>query len=246
MKLIALFTAGLAASLSVNAQSLLKVSSNAWAGLSLSEQATLQRQYLIEPMPSVSFGTIIDNQGQDRSTPGSNVGSNLGQAIGSATYIDSAFRSSGNYSAKNHLAATIIGGLLGSALDQRPQSLFQFRYAIRLADGNVAYFDATSTEPFRHPTGVCVSLPTVSLLPDQSLCIQSAEYLRTRYLGGNQIHPSTTSQPAPSTENHQKMEPISNAVPTTSVGLILCKAGSIAPVSTTIEKCALINGEVLK
>lgn len=225
----------------VLAQSTLRVSSSAWQELSEAERAAIQERYIIETLAPDSFGLIIDNQGADRSTPGSVAGSNLGQAVASASYIDRAI-DSGDYSAKTHLGMAILGGLVGSALDSKPQSQYQFLYAIRLGNGSVIYQDVFSKDPFRHPVGVCVILPSLSVLPEQHICSQTTETLRKAYLAEvkDPVVPvrkeiSTTATEVTSQKNVQ-------AVAEDSV--VSCKVGALAPVSTSREKCHLINGVV--
>jgi hypothetical protein len=232
---------------SVHAQSKLRLSSVAWAGLTVTEQATIQKQYLVEPLPLSSFGLVIDNQGVDRSTPGTNGAAGLGQAIGSAAYIDNAFKPSGNYSAKSHLAAILLGGFLGAAFDRPAQNQYQFRYAVKLADGNVAYYDAITSDPFRHPAGVCVNLPEVTLVSDQSLCTQTADSLRTRYLAENPNITHAMPVDAIDVAKDAVVVQVQETAPTVPIGtVVLCKIGLTAPVTTSLEKCSSINGVIIK
>lgn len=181
----------------------LKVSGLAWNGLGEEEKATLQRKFMVEPLPADSFGTIIDNQAIDRSTPGTNGGAALGTMIGSAAYIDRAFSGNNNYSALANLGVAILGGVVDSALIDRPaQSQYQSRYAIRLANGSISYQDAYSVDPFRHPIGVCVSVPDIQILAEQHLCSQTTGSLRAAHMLARQGAPAyevSTTPPAPST-----------------------------------------------
>jgi outer membrane lipoprotein SlyB len=174
------------------AQQLLRVSEAAWVGLNFEERAVVQRNFVVTLFEQNSFGTIIDNQAINESRPGTTGGAALGGAIGNAAYIDNALKG-GNYSAKSQLASGVMGAMLGSALDSAPESRFHFRYAVRLASGEVKYFDQVKGDAFRHPVGVCVSVPSIQLT-DQQLCAQTTASLRAAYVPG---YPETrTSVPS--------------------------------------------------
>lgn len=238
----------LALTCTVHAQNLLRVPEDAWTKLLPDERKEIQERFLIEPISHNLFGKIIDNQGLDRSIQGSNAGSALGGSIASAAYIDNAFRPDGNFSAKEHLAAVIIGGVLGSALNRAPVSQFQFRYAIQDGRGGVSYHDAISQEPFRHPVGVCVLLPTVTLASNQELCSQTVEILRSTYLPGR-----TSRSPVISSRSIKDTERVSSQVAAQedvrkeeSSSKVLCKIGALSPVAASREKCESINGNIIE
>lgn len=225
------------------AQTTLKVSETAWRGLSANDREAIQQKYVIEAVAAESFGTILDNQGADRSTSGTNSGAVLGEAIANASYIDKAL-GSGNYSAKNHLGVMLLGGLLGAALDSKPKSQYQFRYAIRLGTGNVIYQDTFSSEPFRHPVGVCVFLPSVSIAPEQHLCTQTVDSLRGAHIQNAQSTP-TSSYPSAAVTSTARS--ISSDLGSNSelTDFVYCKFSTLAPVKTSPEKCKIINGVIL-
>ena len=227
------------------AQNILRVSSLAWDGLASEEKTLIQTKYVVEAVSAESFGFVIDNQGIDQSTPGTNAGTRLGESIASAAYVDNAFKG-GNYSAKGHLGAMLLGGMLGSTLDSRPQSSYHFRYAIKLPTGNVVYQDAHSSDSFRHPVGVCVLLPAIDISPEQHLCNQTTESLRAAHIPTN----SSSHTEAASTKVGSKNQRLSSlrskkreAPPTNTY--TLCRVGVNAPIKTTLEKCQLVNGVVL-
>lgn len=227
-------------------QSMLKASTAAWHGLSGQEKAVIQQKYLIETVNDEAFGTIIDNQAVDRSTPGTSGGTALGGAIASATYSDRAFNND-KYSAKTHLGAILIGGLVGSTLDSKPLSQFQFRYAIKLGNGNIIYQDIYSADPFRHPVGVCVLLPELKISPEQHLCTQTTASLRGTYIQIRIVAAELTNPLAKeiisADQTINKELPLrAGEVTTTSVS---CKLNTLAPVRTSAEKCKTINGVVL-
>lgn len=226
------------------AQPTLKVSAIAWQGLSADDRATIQQKYVVEAVAADSFGTIVDNQGVDRSTPGTNSGAVLGEAIASASYIDKAF-GNGSYSSKNHLGMMLLGGLLGSALDSKPQSQYQFRYAIRLGTGNIIYQDTFSSEPFRHPVGVCIFLPTVSIAPEQHLCTQTVDSLRGAHIVSNLKSSERSSSQGVVPFVPEKSIPPGSRIGDSSEEFINCKVGTLAPVKTSPEKCRIVNGVIL-
>ncbi|WP_221480041.1 hypothetical protein [Acidovorax soli] len=213
----------------------------AWQGLTADEKANVQQKYVVEVMAPESFGTIIDNQGLDRSTPGSNAGTAMGAAIGSTAYVDRAINH-GNYSGKTHVAAMLLGMLVGSALDRPAQSSYQFRYAIRLGNGNVIYQDTYSSTPFRHAVGVCVFTPSIDLAPEQHLCTQTTDTFKNS-LGIFNV-PTALNAPAGDRLSSPETPPTLQATETASE-TVSCKLGTLAPVKTSPEKCKLINGAII-
>jgi outer membrane lipoprotein SlyB len=228
---------------SVFAQSLLDVATEAWHDLSPAEKAEIQTNYIIRTIPTNSYGLIVDVQGVDQSTPGSTGGSALGGAVASASYIDKSFNS-GDYSAKGHLGAMLLGGLIGAALDSKPQTKYLFRYTVKDNGGNFAYFDVASSEPFRHSIGSCVLIPGVSMAPRQSLCTETADTLRMKYLK-NTIKPAVQVKTSTVTVEGQPLIAVSTSTSTASSGLVMCRVKTLAPMRTTAQKCNAVNGEVL-
>lgn len=244
------------------AQSVIKISQTAWLGLTPQEQSVIQQAYVVDLAEQASFGVIIDNQGVNESTAGTTGGAQLGGAVANATYVDNAIQH-GSYSAKGQLAVGILGAILGSSLDSQAQTWYHYRYAVRLGNGNIQYYDQVQSDAFRHPVGVCVSLPNIALI-DQQLCTQTAAMLRVMYLGMAPLPPSYTPPPAPpayappppasvpqlkpakvaesSTQTVQAILPVAVAPVSTQVN---CKLGTLAPVRTSAEKCKLINGSLV-
>jgi hypothetical protein len=221
-----------------SAQQIVRVPRHIWSGLTQTERDLVQRESVIDVAESTSFGLVIDNQGADESRPTNASGSYLGQAVGSATYIDRSF-GSGNYSARGHLAATLLGGLLGATLDQPAVRQFHFRYAVRMGDGNVSYHDVMSSDAFRHPTGVCVLLPGVTLAPDQQLCHQSLASFRSAHLSQTNSPVLTPPSPVLPRETPNVIPPNDSV---TSTRLVNCKVTALPAVRTTPEKCKQVNG----
>nr|WP_295774113.1 hypothetical protein [Rhodoferax sp.] len=225
------------------AQTVLRVAAPAWASLSQPEKDTIQKSYLVESVGLTSFGTVIDNQGVNESTSGTNGGAALGQALANASYVDTAIRG-GNYSAKTQLGAILLGGLLGSTIDSKGTQRFHQRYAVKLGDGSIQYFDEVNSDPFRHPVGVCVTVPNVAISPDQQLCSQTVADLRVKLLGQPSLAVPTLTIAAPDLNQTNSGGTPSHAGPVVSdsTELVNCKLNSLAPVRTTAEKCSLING----
>jgi hypothetical protein len=173
-----------------------------------------------------SFGVIIDNQGTDESTPGTNAGSALGAAGANAGYIDHALKS-GNYSAKNQLGMTLLGAALGSALDQPGQSKFHFRYAVKRLDGEISYYDVVQSDTFRHPVGVCVSVPAIQKIP-QSVCQDSLDIFRQRYVTG--FTAELTDAP----------KELLQSKPTDQ--MVECSVTNLPKFKTSLKKCISIGG----
>jgi outer membrane lipoprotein SlyB len=227
-------------STNVSAQQLIKVSQSAWLALTPTERALIQQKHIVDLAEQDAFGIIIDNQGVNESTPGTNVGANLGGAVGNAAYIDNAIRG-GNYSAMNQLGVGILGAVLGSTLDSKPNAQYHYRYAVKLGSGNIKYFDETKSDPFRHPVGVCVSVPYIALV-EQQLCMQTAAFLRTTYL---QVPTTQAIDVVPPANLISVEKPVTQGgVPDAASAptQVNCKLGTLAPVRTSAEKCALING----
>ena len=151
-----------------------------WDELSEAEKISITADYDVKILSSDSFGIITDVQGADQSTPGSNAGAALGGAVASAAYIDRGLRGS-NYSAGGALAIGLLGAAIGSTMDSGPSSKFQFRYTVKLGDGEIQYFDEVKSTSFRHSVGVCILVPSLTLI-SQKVCNQTIESVREKYI----------------------------------------------------------------
>lgn len=223
----------------VSAQQLIKVSQLAWLALTPTEREFIQKKHIVDLAEQDSFGIIIDNQGVNESTSGTSSGANLGGAIANAAYVDNAIKG-GNYSAKNQLASGILGAMLGSTFDSKPNAQYHYRYAVKLGSGDIKYFDETKSDPFRHSVGVCVSVPNIALI-EQQLCTQTAAVLRTTYLDMPATQVVVAPAATPTTLDkaaEQRTAPDLGA----SSPQVNCKLGTLAPVRTSAEKCKLIKG----
>ena len=158
----------------------INVTASAVAALTSEERQKLLLKAGVQVLTDEQYGTIIDAQGVDQSTPGSRGGASLGGAVASAGYLDNALRG-GNYSAVNQLAIGLLGAAVGSSLDIPATSRFQFRYTVKLGDGDIKYFDEMKSTAFRHSIGVCVLVPAMELVSTR-VCNQTAESIRASLL----------------------------------------------------------------
>lgn len=230
------------------AQPTIKIASNIWSELTEQERSSLAEKYLVQKISSDAFGKIIDAQGVDKSTPGTTGGSQLGGAVANAAYVDR-WLGGGSYSAKTQLAAILLGSAIGSSLDTPPVNRYHFRYAVRLGNGNVIYSDAISNEPFRHPPGICVTVPLIVPSDDQSLCDQTIDTVRRRFGG---LHGGSDEARAPqaklndnkyaASEKEESNEHLSTNALNENV---MCKVPSLSPIKTTKTKCLAIEGVII-
>ena len=151
-----------------------------WDELSEAEKISITADYDVKILSSDSFGIITDVQGEDQSTPGTNAGAALGGAVASAAYLDRGLRGN-NYSAGGALAIGLLGAAIGSTMDSGPSSKFQFRYTVKLGDGDIQYFDEIKSTSFRHSVGVCILVPSLTLI-SQKVCNQTIESVREKYI----------------------------------------------------------------
>jgi len=116
------------------------------------------------------IGVISDVQQIDQSTQGTSGGAALGSTVASARYFDN----SSNYSATGDLKASLLGAVLGSALDSPASVKIITRYTLRTMDGEIRTADAVFNKAeFTLPRGLCVKFPSLEKLP-QNLCEKPA------------------------------------------------------------------------
>jgi hypothetical protein len=242
-KTTAAFVVGLACITAARSQEMLKVSRPAWDGLATNERALIQQRHIVEVREAGTYGVIVDNQGVNESTPGTSGGAALGGSFAEAAYIDRAIRN-GNYSAKNQLAVGILGAVLGSSLDRPAIQQFHFRYAIKLASGEIIFRDSVQSEPFRIPAGLCVDVAAIAPL-SQELCSQTTASLRARILSEVGGAPTQEVAPLPMGTTPVGASPETSEVNRNAAGKVDCKVTNLAPFSTTIDKCQAIGGKVL-
>ncbi len=214
----------------------------AWDSLSDTERETVRSNHVVIVADPSDFGLIVDAQGVDQSTPGSNTGSVIGSAVGSVGYLNHALKDGNSYSPGKHLAFGLLGVLIGAAANSAPESRFQFRYALRMSDGEIVTRDVVQSEPFRHSAGMCLSLTTVSPV-SKAMCGQTADEIRAKYLATN---PAPASQDVAVTTADLPAQKAQQAATATSAqadeGKITCKLKDQAPVLAARNQCELLGG----
>jgi outer membrane lipoprotein SlyB len=165
---------------SIATKKIAQVTQASWINLSDAERKKITELYEVGILEDDQFGLITDVQGVDQSTQATSGGAMLGGAAANAAYLDSAIRG-GSYSVTNQLAIGILGAALGSSMDSKATSQFQFRYTVKLGDGDIKYFDEVKSTAFRHSIGVCVTVPSMTLL-SQHVCTQTPDSVRKRFL----------------------------------------------------------------
>lgn len=235
-----LVTISLTISFSVLAEkSSISVLRPAWEALHETERESMRTKFVVVVAEESDFGTIVDTQGIDQSTPGSNTGSIAGGAIASAAYIDRSLRNN-NYSAGAHLAIGVLGALVGSAANAPAISQYRFRYALKLSDGEIVTRDVMQSDPFRHSTGMCLSLSSMAPVPS-ALCGQTANDLRTKYT-------LKTTEAAQPPLPPQLAEPLSDSKagsivsPVVDGEMVRCKLKDQMPVLINKSQCNLLEG----
>lgn len=155
----------------INKRDVIHIMQNLWDDFSIDEKLSVSSKFQnIEILSSDSVGLINSVQSVDRSTKGTSSGAVLGSAISQAIYIDRAITNSGgSYSAKTHLGAGVLGAILGSALDEKPQQYYIFNYGVRTLDGQIRETRISSKDEFSRPIGQCVSFPDLNIIP-ASIC----------------------------------------------------------------------------
>lgn len=228
--------------------SIIRVPTHVWSELAQDEKDQATARYVIDLVPSDSIGVIIDAQGVDRSDPGTTAGQQLGAALGSAAYVDNAFRGRPDYSAKSHLGASLLGAVLGSALDRPASAKYQFRYSVKTLINKIEYLDDHTTEPFRKSLGACVLIPSLAAV-SQDICSENADSFRRKYLLSRGNLPS----PKIPTAGHADPAATVPVTPATTppsaiesrAEIVKCKFGNNPPVAIDRGVCQSAKGELL-
>ncbi|MHA7066830.1 hypothetical protein [Azospirillum argentinense] len=238
----------------LNAKEMLRTNERIWSALTPAERTKISDTYFVDVAAGSQFGVLIDAQVVDESTPSTSAGAAIGEAYGSATYIDRAFKgSTPSYSARDHVTSSLLGAIIGSAMDQPAQRRFRIRYVVRDLAGNVSQIEQISDQPFRQPVGVCVTLPALTMTT-QSTCDTEVVVFRARYLAtpapatgsGNEIvtrkASSVTSAPGSSQVKHKEAETIQNS----KDAEVRCRIGTAGVVSTSAQNCIDAEGEIIR
>jgi len=219
----------------------------AWDALSEKERGTIQLEYVVIVSEPRDFGLIVDTQGVDQSTPGSNIGSEVGATVASVAYLDNTIRNGNRYSPAKDLAFSVLGAVIGSAANKPAVSQYQFRYALRLNDGEIVTRDIVQSNPFRYSVGMCLSLSSLVQV-SQSLCGQTADDIRKKYLGSTVVEQHQVTKPGAAiieagSAAHQPIEPsaIDGSQQSTQEN-VKCKLKNQYPVLISREKCQMLEG----
>ena len=228
------------------AQNKIKITEPNWNQLLDKERKALSDKFVVEVVSAGSVGVVLDAQMLDASSPGSNAGSQLGSAYGRATYLDHAFKKSGNYSATKDLNATLAGALIGGALaDSAPQSRFIIHYTLKTLDGGIRYFEEVKETGFRQSVGLCVSTTDMSPV-DQGLCSQTTEQIRSLYLVKEQsTGHSPTDENKCCKEGEDKVIQQLKKTNGKKGDKVRCKFGTSLPLLLDRETCLKAQGEIL-
>jgi len=223
----------------------------AWEALSERERENIQRNYIVIVSEPSDFGLVMDTQGVDQSTPGSNMGSEIGATVASAAYLENAIKNGNRYSPLKDIAFSVLGAIIGSAANKPAISQYQFRYALRLSDGEIVTRDIVQSNPFRYSTGMCLSLSSLVQAP-QSLCGQTADDIRKKYLGStaverHQVTRQDTSSIETESTTHQPVDPsaadgVQQSTQPSAKENVTCKLKNQYPVSISREKCQMLEG----
>ena len=222
----------------MSAQSLL-VPEHIWIGFGSEQQRRFKESFEVRLVPLGTYGMIVDGQTIDKSRPGNSAGSQFGAEMASAAYVDRAFRGSDwNYSAKTHVAITLLGALAGSIANAPPVPEFHTRYFVRLPDGSMILRDERTESGFRIPPGTCVELMPFRIT-NQGICEASREGLLSVLA-------------ARGAKEHSKYgangsQPLDAPIPkSTIIGVtVRCKLGNAAPMQIEKMKCLEAGGSLL-
>ncbi len=224
-----------------SASELLLVNPKIWNGLTVTEKSTLQSLYIVS-VAGNEYGSIIDVQGVNESTPGTNAGASMGEAYGQAMYLDHAFKGpTPNYSATNQVTAGILGALIGSTMDAPAQARVHFRYTIRTVQGNTTQIDQIGPQMFHLPVGSCVSIATLTLT-NQLACDADLGSFRARYLTSANRNAGKGREP-----DGDMTRGIKDRYKRVSDGAVIrCKIGSMAVVRLSAQQCRDSEGRILE
>ncbi len=151
-----------------------------WNDLAQSDKDAIQKHVRIEVLPESSYGTIIEVQSADRSTAATHAGAVAGSSIAQLAYIGRSIKHD-HYSPWMQIGLGALGAMAGSALDSPAQKRYEFRYTVKLGDGELAHIERVSNTPFHHSVGTCVRAPHLKVLA-QSVCEQTANQIKEKLL----------------------------------------------------------------
>ena len=228
----------------VFAKPTLNVSHDVWATLTIAHRNSVTSRYTVEVSEKGRFARIVYVQPVNESTAGTNAGAQLGSALGQAQYIDKSSWS--NYSARGQLGAAILGGLLGSALDARPQTVYRLVYTLKSGDGSIRVVERVSGSQIHIAPGLCIDTTVFTPVSDELCGIAWPEEIRAvlESAGGSGQAPSRSSPgQAISTQSSASTQ----QPPITLISrddLIYCRFGPTSTVQTSAVKCLQAGGTI--
>ena len=163
---------------------IVRIKSEVFGSLSSEEREKLNQKYTIKFLQANDYGNIIEAQTLNESTAGSSAGSELGSYLGQINYINKSFSKGNNYSTSGQIVSGVAGAFIGSVLDKAPENWYRTRYFIKANSGKIISVDQNRSDGFRMPLSYCVELPTLND-EDQSICSQTEEEVRNKYLSKN-------------------------------------------------------------
>lgn len=189
--------------------------------LATQDQARLLNENpLLTVVPDDDVGRITTVQVINRSTAGTDSGARLGSALGQASYIDNTTWR--GYSATSQLAAGLIGGLIGSSLDDKATTRFQINYGIKASNEEVRQAINSTNDESALPIGMCIWLKDFTQAPSD-LCADSL----------------------PSFLKRLKIEKDANSYEKSKANisnLVACETGALGTLQLSKRDCESLNG----
>lgn len=182
----------------------------------------LTENLLLTVVPDDDVGQITTVQVINRSTSGTDYGARLGSALGQASYIDNTTWR--GYSATSQLAAGLIGGLIGSALDDKATTRFQINYGIKAPKEEVRQVINSTNDESALPIGMCIWLKNFTQAPS-ALCADSLPSFLKRLKA--EKNGSSNEKSKANTSN-----------------LVACETGSLGTLQLSKRDCENLNGTI--
>lgn len=207
-----------------NVGAYLAVTDHVFGQLTQEDQGQLKLRFpQMKIVPQAGVGKVVSVQVLDRSRQGTSVGAQLGAAYGQAAYIDRSI-SSRNYSATGQVSAGLIGAIVGSALDKRPESKYLLNYGAQLPDGTITGVIVSSPDGISAPIGQCIFTNDALQAPSYLCSDTIVDFLKRTADAGRSKGDSPPQQ--------------------RSAG-VKCKISEIATLTLNLEECRRLGGEVL-
>ena len=222
----------------------LSVSDGVWSTLTFSQKGLVSAHYAVEVSEKGRYARLVYVQPVNESTAGTTAGTQLGSALGQAQYIDKS--NWNNYSARGQLGAALLGGLIGSTLDARPQSAYRLVYTLRANDGSIRVVERVSESQIHIAPGLCID--TAEFVPVKDEFCENAWPQEIRAILGvseseSQIPtqlPTVKPVATPSIGTSQQ----SPTAPISKDDLVYCRLGPTSTAQTSAMKCLQAGGTI--